>query len=249
MLSNALEVRALRETLHNEAIQHAIKDVEEWREKQTTAMITELVEYMTSPVSNIDSLARTVGNLDPRITTWVESIQAPIRKVAIAMVTQEAVEDCIIPHSNEVLEGAWMRHQTEIEQEIHRRSAKHEAELRRSAEEYTAKIERELQAAMDKTLNELKVQLDNKLADEITQLKNHAKATLHAAKEEADSHSLMLAIRTAKPSKPSPLNLKKPKKNKGKKKVTNILDLTTPPPDAASEMETDTDSTPTTPVC
>ena len=249
MLSNALEVRALRKTLRNKAIRNAVKDVEDWRGKQTEAMITELVEYMICPVPDIDSLARTIGNLDPRITAWVDSIRAPIRKAAIAMVTQEAVEDCIIPHSQEILEGAWMRRQTEIELEIHKRSAEHESELRRSAEEYAMKVEQELQATTDKTIQEVKIDLDNKLADEIAKLKNHAKATLHAAKEEADSHSLTLAIRTVKQPKLSPLNLRKPKKTKGKKKGTNILDLTTPPPDASSEMETDTDSTPTTPVC
>ena len=217
MLSNALEVRALRETLRNEAIRDAVKRIEEWRETQTEAMITDLVEYMTQPVPDIDSLARNIGNLDPRITTWVDSIRGPLCKAAIQMVTQETVEDCIIPHGQEVLEGAWMRCQTEIEHEIRKRSSEHEAELRRSAEVYALKVEQELRASTDNTIAELKAQLDDKLANEIAQLKNHAKATLQAAKEESDSHSLTLAIWTSKPLKPSPLNITKPKKKKGKK--------------------------------
>ena len=56
-----------------------------------------------------------------------------------------------------------------------------------------------------------------------------------------------------KAAKPSPLNIKKLRKTK-KKKVT-ILDLTTPPPpgheqtDMNSNMETDMDSAPMTPIC
>ena len=211
-------------------------------------MITDLVECITSPDPDLESLARNIGNLDPRIAAWVTSIRTPLRKTAIQMVTQEAVEDCIVPHAQELLESEWMRRQMEIELEIRKRSSEHEAELRRSAEEYTAKVEQELRTSTERTINELKAQLDEKLADEITQMKNGAKATLQAAKDESDSHSLTLAIRTPKPTKPSPLNIKKPKKNKGKKK-SNVLDLTTPPPDIPSEMETDTDSTPTTPVC
>ena len=249
MLTNALEVRALRETLRNQAIRTAVKNIEEWRETQTEAMITDLVNFMTNPDTDISSLARTAGGLDPRITAWVDSIRGPIRKAAIEMVTQETVEDCIIPHAQEFLEGAWMRRQTEIEHEIRKRSSEHETELRRSAEEYASKIEQELRASTDNTIAKLKAQLNDKLANEIEQLKNQAKVTLQAAKAESDSHALTLAIRTLKPPKPSPLNLMKPKKKKGKKKATNVLDLTTPPPDAPSEMETDTDSTPTMPIC
>jgi hypothetical protein len=248
MLSNALEVRTLRETLRNQAIRDAVKHIEDWRKTQTEAMITDLVTYMTSPEPDINSLARNIGNLDPRITAWVDSIRAPLRKAAIEMVTQETVEDCIIPHGQEVLEGAWMRRQTEIEHEIRKRSSEYEAELRRSAEEHASKVEQELRISTDNAIAELKAQLDDKLANKIAQLKNHAKATIQAAKEESDSHSLTLAIRTSKAPKPSPLNIMKLKRKKGKKKVINVLDLTTPPPDAPSEMETDTDSTPTTPI-
>ena len=249
MLSNALEVRALRETLRNEAIRDAVKDIDAWREKQTEAMITDLVEFLTKPDCTADSLARELGNMDPRIAAWVDSIRGPLREAAISMVTQEAVEDCIIPHSQEFLESAWMKRQTEIEQEIRKRSSEHEAELRHSAELYAAKVEQDLRTSTENTIAALKAELDEKLANEIAQLKNHAKASLQAAKEEADSHSLTLAIRTTKAPKPSPLNITKPKKRKGKKKATNVLDLTTPSPDPPSDMETDTDSTPTTPIC
>ena len=82
--------------------------------------------------------------------------------------------------------------------------------------------------AVDKCLQELKLELDNKLADEIIQLKNKVKLSLQTAKDEAEAHSLSLVIRTPKMAKPSPLNIKKPKR--AKKKKTTILDLTTPPP-------------------
>lgn len=100
------------------------------------ALITDLTNCITCPDPNFNSLARNVGNLDPRIATWVDSIQAPLCKAAIQMLNQEAVEDCLIPHAQEILEGEWMRKQSEIELEIRMRSANHEAKLCRSAEEY-----------------------------------------------------------------------------------------------------------------
>ena len=47
MLTNALEVRALRETLRNEAIRTAVKDIDTWREQQSAAMITDLTNCIT----------------------------------------------------------------------------------------------------------------------------------------------------------------------------------------------------------
>ena len=64
---------------------------------------------------------------------------------------------------------------------------------------------------------------------------------------------MTLAVRMPKAPKPSPLTLTHPKRTKKKKVV--VLNLTTPPPpdhEALSEhtdMETDGDSTPTTPIC
>lgn len=107
-------------------------------------MITNLINCITCPDPDFQSLARNVSNLDPHIATWVTSIQAPLRKAAIQMVTQEAVEDCLIPHAQEILEGEWMHRQTDIELEIRKRSTAHEAELHRSAEEYATCIEQEL---------------------------------------------------------------------------------------------------------
>ena len=250
MLTNALEVRALRESLRNEAIRAAVHEIDAWREVQTKAMLDDLVACITSPVPDIDALSRNVGNLDPRIAEWVTSIHSPLRKAAIKVVTNEAIEDCINPHAQELLESAWMQRQSEIEQEIRSRSEQYEAELRQSAEEYTRRLEKTLREDADNTLANLKIQIDEKLADELAQLKNHAKAARQAANDE---HELTLAVRTPKAAKPSPLTITRPKKSK-KKKVT-VLDLTTPPPPGNettpdhTDMETDADSTPTTPVC
>lgn len=65
-----------------------------------------------------------------------------------------------------------------------------------------------------------------------------------------ESHELSLTVWTLKATKPSPLNIHKPKKSK---KKIEILDLTTPPPqgtrDVTSEMDMDMDTTPMTPIC
>ena len=255
MLTNALEVRALCESLCNQAIRAVVKDIDAWHETQTKAMIDDLVTCITSPDPDFDALACNVGNLDSRITDWVTSIYTPLRKAAVNLVTKEAIEDCIVPHACELLKSMWMQRQTEIEQEICHRSEQYEAELRRSAEEYAQRLEQNLRENADKALADLKEQLDEKLANEITQLKNHAKVAKQAARDEAESHSLTLTVRMPKVAKPSPLSLTRPKK--AKKKKSAVLDLTTPPPPDNNEisssdhtdMETEADSTPTTPVC
>ena len=254
MLTNALETQALRETLRNEAIRKAVNDINTWHESQMEAMMNDLVNCITTPDPDIKTLARDIGNLDPRIAAWVTAIHAPLRKAAIQTVMKEAVEDCIVPHAEELLESEWMRRQTEIEQELRQRSDNYEAELRRSAEAYAQRLEQELQDNTEQHLANLKAQLDEKLADDITKIKNQMKVSLQAAKDKAETHSLTLAIHTPKATKPSPLSLTHPKKTK-KKKIT-VLDLTTPPPpnngplsSDHTDMETEADSTPTTPVC
>ena len=105
MLTNALETRALRESLRNQAIREAVKDIDAWHSTQIKAMITDLVNFITSPTPDTEAIAKEVDTLDPRIETWVTSIRGPLRKAAIQMVTQEAIEDCMIPHACEYLEG------------------------------------------------------------------------------------------------------------------------------------------------
>lgn len=227
-----------------------MKDIDAWRESQTTSLISNLVTNITCTEPNFNSLAHSVG-LDPLVQQWVKTIQPCLREAAICMINQETIEDILIPHATELLETDWMRHQTEIQSKIHKKSEAYNAQLRSEVETYFETHRKSLQDATDKCLQELELELDSKLSDEIVKLKNKTKTTLLAAKEEADMHSLSLAIWTPKMAKPSPLNIKKPKKTK-KKKLT-VLDLTTPSPDNDAdqnpEMETNTNSTPTTLVC
>ena len=74
MLTNALETRALHETLRNEAICKAVKDIDTWREKQTASLISDLVANITCIEPNFESLACIVG-LDPHVQQWVDTIQ------------------------------------------------------------------------------------------------------------------------------------------------------------------------------
>ena len=111
MLSNALEVRALRETLRNQAIRKAVQDIDAWRETQTESLISELVASVTSEDLDFQNLAREIG-LDPWVQQWVDNIRPRLRKHVISMVTQEPIEDCLVPHAQELLESSWMLHQT-----------------------------------------------------------------------------------------------------------------------------------------
>ena len=82
MLMNALETCALRETLRNEAIHKAVKDIDTWRENQTTTLISDLITNITCSDPNFETLARTIGP-DPQVQEWVDSIRPCLRDTAI----------------------------------------------------------------------------------------------------------------------------------------------------------------------
>ena len=86
MLTNALETRALRETLRNEAIRKAVKDIDDWRTNQTETLISNLVACITSQNPDLSTLAHEVG-LDPCVQKWVDDIRPHLRHAAIQMIT------------------------------------------------------------------------------------------------------------------------------------------------------------------
>lgn len=249
MLSNALEARAIRDTLRNQAIHEAVHDINTWREEQRNALIDGLVHDITSNEPDPETLARTLGNLDPRIGTWVDNFRQKLKHTIMKMVMAEPIKDHLTPQAQEILDLAWSEKRALITEEVESRSAQLTADSDAALETRKAL----LQAEANKCLQQFQTELDAKIADEIQQIKNKSKLTLQCTKEEEEeSRSLSLAIRTPKLAKPSPLNITKPKR---KKKVT-ILDLTTPPPGneasaPSSDMDTDTDagSTPTAPIC
>ena len=57
ILSNALEARAIRETLCNEAVCKAVHDIDDWRDTQRALMINNLVSDMVSKETDLESLA------------------------------------------------------------------------------------------------------------------------------------------------------------------------------------------------
>ena len=249
MLSNALEARAIRDSLRNQAIQDAIHDIDTWREEQRTALIDGLVHDITSDEPDPETLARTLGNLDPCIGTWVDSFRLKLKETVINMVAAEPIKDHLAPQAQELLDLAWTEKRAHVTEELQARLA----QLTADSDTFLANHKAALQADADQRLQAYKAELEVKTSDEIQQLKNKSKTLLQHAKDtEEESRTLSLAIRTPKATKPSPLNLSKPKRKK--KKVT-VLDLTTPPPgnegSASSDMDTDVDggSTPTTPIC
>ena len=228
MLTNTLKTRALWETLRNEAIRKAMKDIDLWRESQTASLISELALCITSSTSNLEDLTCNVGNLDPHINKWVETIWMKLRETTIKMINHKSIEDCLDPYSTELLETDWMCHQSEIETELHAKSDAYEQQLRQDAEECIQLQEKTLWDEAECKLNAIKQELDSKLADEIAQLKNKTKLAIQTAKDNEETHTLNFMQCTPKALKASPLNIKKPKKVQ--KKKIEILNLTTPPP-------------------
>ena len=252
MLSNALEARAIRETLRNEAIRKAVHDIDGWRETQRNAIIDNLVSDMVSKETDLESLARSLDKLDPRIASWVTSIRPQLKETLLKMVAEEPTEDHAVPMAEEILHNAWIKKKAEIDAAIHTRTTELVAQLNEEADAFLTARKFALEEDARAKLTTFETELNDRVADERQQLKNKYKATIQLAREEEESRVLSLAVRTPKATKPSPLNVTRPKKPK-KKKVT-ILDLTTPPPgneasDTHTDMETDADSTPTTPIC
>lgn len=238
MLANALEARAFEETLLNEAIRKATHEIDEWREAQRAACISYLTATITSSTPDPETLTHQVGNLDPEITTWVNNMRTALREAAIKTVNNEVIEDVIDPHATELFHVTWLARQSGIQANIN---------------EENAKLEQSLGFEAENKLEILSREINDKLADDVMKLRNAAKANIQTVKDELETHELSSVTRTAKPPKPSPLNITNSKKLKRKK--CNVLDLTTPSPSSEvthaetdSEMITDNDSTPMTPI-
>ena len=251
MLTNALEVRALRETLRNQAIQQAVHDIDNWRLQQTESLISDLVNSVTSQSPDLSTLAHEVG-LDPRVQKWVDDIRPHLRLAAIRMINQETVEDIFIPHAQELLETDWLRRQTEIRAELQAKSTALMTELTADMEVAIEARKAALQQAAEDHLRNFERELDSSTADEIQRIKNKSKSIIQQTNDDEESRTLHTVVWTPKAVKPSPLNISKPKKKKTKKIA--VLDLTTPSPankpsEVHTDMETDADSTPTTPIC
>ena len=80
MLTNALETRALHESLRNQAIREAVKDIDTWHTNQTDAMITNLVNFITSPTPDLKPLAKEIGTLDPVLNLGLHPSVVPSAK-------------------------------------------------------------------------------------------------------------------------------------------------------------------------
>ena len=213
-------------------------------------LISDLVASLTSQTPNLSTLAHEVG-LNPHVQKWVNSIRPRLCLTAIQMINQETVEDCLVPHAQELLEAEWLRKQTEIQTQLQAKSDQYQEQLTADMEVMIEAKKQSLQHAADEYLRNFKHDLDATTADDVQRIKNKSKSIIQQAKDEEELQALQSVIRTPKASKLSPLNISKPKK---KKKKQTILDLTTPSPgnepsDNYADMETDTDSTPTMPIC
>lgn len=213
--------------LRNQAIQQVVHDIDTWRARQTETLISDLVLSVTSQNPDLSTLAHQVG-LDPRVQEWVDKIRPRPRHAAIQMINQETVEDCLVPHAQEILESEWLKQETEIHRELETKAANLTEELTANIEVMMETRKQSLQQAAEDYLRKFQEETDASTADEIQRIKNKAKSLTQHAKDNEEARTLQSVVRTPKATKPSPLNITKPKRKK--KKVT-ILDLTTPPPE------------------
>ena len=156
-----------------------------------------------------------------------------------------------MPHAQEILETQWLQRQSNIHHQLEARSTSLTEELTANMEVTIEGKKQALQQAAEEYLRNFEAELNASTTDEVERIKNKAKSIVQQAKDEDEQRILQSVVRTSKATKPSPLNISKLRK---KKKKHTILDLTTPPPGAEpsdnhTDMETDTDSTPTTPIC
>lgn len=122
MLSNVLEARAIHDTLRNQAIREATNDIDSWHEAQCTALIDGLVHDITSNEPDPETLARTLGQLDPRIETWVNNFRPKLKDTIIKMVSAEPIADHLAPQAQEILENAWTEKRAFIMTELESRA-------------------------------------------------------------------------------------------------------------------------------
>ena len=193
MLSNALKARAFRETLHNQAIQQAVKDIDNWHATQTETLISDLVTSMTSQTVDLSTLAHEVG-LDPRVQKWVDSIRPRLRLAAIQMINQETVEDCLVPHAQEILEAEWLRHKSDIERQLLTKSSNLTEQLTADMEVMIESKKQALQQAANEYLETFEQDLNATTADKIQQIKNKSKSMIQNVKDEEESRTLQSVI-------------------------------------------------------
>jgi hypothetical protein len=170
-----------------------VNDTDAWRAKQTKALTSDLVASITCMDPNFKTLACEVG-LDPHVQQWVDSICPCLREMAIRMINQETIEDCLISHATEILETEWMCRQTNIKTQLQAKSEAYVAQLNEEAATYFETKKKALLDEANEHLHKFELDLDAKTADEIQQLKNKSRTTLQLAKDKSDSHTLSLAI-------------------------------------------------------
>ena len=193
MLMNALEAWAFRETLRNQAIQQAVKDIDNWRMQQTETLISDLVASLTSQTPDLTTLAHEVG-LDPHVQKWVDNICPRLCLAAIQMINQETVEDCLVPDAQEILESEWLRHQMEIQTQLQIKSTQLTEQLTADMEVMIETKKQTLQHTADKYLRNFEHELDATTADEIQRIKNKSKSITQQAKDEEESRTLQSVI-------------------------------------------------------
>ena len=214
MLSNALEARAIRETLRNEAIRKAVHDIDLWRETQQTALIDGLVSDIITPETNLETVARSLSRLDPCIEAWVQTIHLHLKETILKMVAEEPIEDFISPQVEEILHNAWIKKQSEMNTDLQTKSEAYLVKLNTDTEAFIKTKKKELMDDAHTYLQKFETDLKTKTKDEVQRLKNKYKTMTQEARDEGKARALSLAVRTLKTAKPSPLNISKLKKKK-----------------------------------
>ena len=115
---------------------------------------------------DLEALARSLGQLDPRIEAWVKTIRPHLKDTILKMVAEEPIEDYVSPQVEEILHNAWLTKQAEISATIQTKTAELEAKLNKEAEAYLTMRKQALEYDTNAKLTAFKAEFNAKAADE-----------------------------------------------------------------------------------
>jgi hypothetical protein len=117
-LTSVLDKERVLETLRNEAIREAHKEVDAWRSSQRDLLIARIVGLITdNEESDPERLANAAFDLSPDLKVWVEAQRSSVRSYARRSIIEGVDDGVISPWAKEALAVTIARAKASIEAE------------------------------------------------------------------------------------------------------------------------------------
>jgi hypothetical protein len=235
-LTNSIDARAFRESLLNKVLPSIHRDIDEWRVRQRGLLIDHIVQIITDPSTKLsaDSIAAATHSLDDRVQAWIDAKRLAIQAYARSCLTNEACENTVDLWAQEAVIHRIDARRREIDQQTDElfdaKGIAHRRDQRLA----------ELAAAAEEQIAAESARLDEMVSRRLAELRHDSKVKLFDAENDAHSRDLTLAIRSAKPPKPSPISSRTRLKGKGARK-SRVLDLHSSASGAESETPMSTE--------